>query len=135
MGTKLHSPHPKQTTCPVCKFRSEKCLQCLKNMGLYNSFGVGILCFWQSWLGYQLPQTCLSLIAHTWPILDQLRSCTPCVPPAQLTSKLAKVWLIYLIVMLKGSKEPQIWAMPKHICPPWNLRANWLWNWERSPQS
>ena len=41
-------------------------------------------------LGCQLPQTHLSLIAHTWPVFDPSRSCTPCEPPAQLTNKL--VW-------------------------------------------
>ena len=41
-------------------------------------------------LGYQVTQTHLSLIARTWALFDQSRSCTPCVPPAQLTSKL--VW-------------------------------------------
>ena len=50
MGTKLHPPYPNQTACLVYQFRSEKCLQCLKNVGLYNSFGVGMFSFWQSWL-------------------------------------------------------------------------------------
>ena len=50
MGTKLHPPYPNQTACLVYQFRSEKCLQCLKNVGLYNSFGVGRFSFWQSWL-------------------------------------------------------------------------------------
>ena len=50
MGTKLHPPYPNQTACLVYQFRSEKCLQCLKNMGLYNSFGIGRFSFWQSWL-------------------------------------------------------------------------------------
>ena len=53
-------------------------------------------------LEYQLPHTCLSLITHTWPILDQSKSCTPCEPPAQSSKR-----LIYLNVMLKGSKEAQ----------------------------
>ena len=39
-------------------------------------------------LGCQVTQTRLSLISHIWPLFDQSRSCTPCVPPAQLTSKL-----------------------------------------------
>ena len=32
----------------VYQFRSEKCLQCLKNMGLYNSFGIGRCSFLHS---------------------------------------------------------------------------------------
>ena len=32
-------------------------------------------------LGCQVTQTHLSLIAHIWPLFDQSRSCTPCVPP------------------------------------------------------
>ena len=50
MATKLHPPYPNQTACLVYQFRSEKCLQCLKNMGLYNSFGVSRFSFMQSWL-------------------------------------------------------------------------------------
>ena len=108
MGTKLHPPYPNQDCLPV--FWSEKCLQCLKNVGLYNSFGIGRFSLWQSWLtrasrlpnsqasaskaGCQVTQTHLSLISHTWPLFDQSRSCTPCVPPAQLTMKLVLVWLI-----------------------------------------
>ena len=38
-------------------------------------------------LGCQVTQTRLSLIACIWPLFDQSRSCTPCVPPAQLTRK------------------------------------------------
>ena len=41
MGTKLHPPYSNQTACLVHQFTSKKCLQCLKNMGLYNSFGIG----------------------------------------------------------------------------------------------
>ena len=48
MGTKLHPPYPNQDCLPV--FWSEKCLQCLKNMGLYNSFGIGRFSLWHSWL-------------------------------------------------------------------------------------
>ena len=48
MGTKLHPPYLNQDCLPV--FWSEKCLQCLKNMGLYNSFGIGRFSLWQSWL-------------------------------------------------------------------------------------
>ena len=49
----------------------------------------------QLWmLGCQLSQTHLSLIAHTWPIFDQSRSCTPCEPPAQSSSRLVLAWLI-----------------------------------------
>ena len=48
MGTKLHPPYPNQDCLPV--FWSEKCLQCLKNVGLYNSFGIGRFSLWQSWL-------------------------------------------------------------------------------------
>ena len=48
MGTKLHPPYPNQDCLPV--FWSEKCLQCLKNMGLYNSFGIGRFSLWPSWL-------------------------------------------------------------------------------------
>ena len=50
IGTKLHPPYPKQTACLVYEFWSKKCLQCLKNVSLYNSFGVGRLSFVQSWL-------------------------------------------------------------------------------------
>ena len=50
LGTKLHPPYPNQTACLVYQFRSKKCLQCLKNIGLYNSFGGGRFSFWQSWL-------------------------------------------------------------------------------------
>ena len=100
LQTKLHPPNC-QTACLVYEFRSKKCLQCLRNVGLYNSFGLSRFSFWQSWLhkqvdlpihrlqlGYQLPHTHPSLIAHTWPIFDQSRSCSPCEPPAQLTNKL-----------------------------------------------
>ena len=49
MGTKLHPPHSNKL--PACtEFWSEKCLQCLKTMGLYNSFGGGTFSFWQSLL-------------------------------------------------------------------------------------
>ena len=45
----------------------------------------------QHWtLGDQLHQTCPSLIAHTWPIFDPSRSCTPCEPPMPWTNEL--VW-------------------------------------------
>ena len=45
--TKLHPPHPNKL--PACtEFWSEKCLQCLKTVGLYNSFGVGRFSFMQS---------------------------------------------------------------------------------------
>ena len=47
--TKLHPPYPNQNVCLVYQFRSKKCLQCLKNVGLYNSFGVGRFSFWQRW--------------------------------------------------------------------------------------
>ena len=47
MGTKLHPPHSNKL--PACtEFWSEKCLQCLKTVGLYNSFGGGRFSFWQS---------------------------------------------------------------------------------------
>ena len=47
--TKLHPPHPNKL--PACtEFWSEKCLQCLKTVGLYNSFGGGRFSFWQSLL-------------------------------------------------------------------------------------
>ena len=47
MGTKLHPPHTNKL--PACtEFWSEKCLQCLKTVGLYNSFGGGRFSFWQS---------------------------------------------------------------------------------------
>ena len=47
MGTKLHPPHSNKL--PACtEFWSEKCLQCLKTVGLYNSFGGGSFSFWQS---------------------------------------------------------------------------------------
>ena len=45
-------------------------------------------------LGCQVTQTRLSLIAHTWPWFYPSRSCTPCVPPAQLTNKLVGAWRI-----------------------------------------
>ena len=48
MGTKLHPPYPNQDCLPV--FWSKKCLQCLKNVGLYNSFGIDRFSLWQSWL-------------------------------------------------------------------------------------
>ena len=93
------------TKLPACNLsRTKKCLQCLKTMCLYNSFGVGRLSFWQSWLtwansrlqfwmlGCQLSQTCLSLIAHTWPWFDPSRSCTPCEPPAQSSRGLVWAW-------------------------------------------
>ena len=44
LQTKLQPPYPNQTTCLVYKFR------CLKNVGLYISFGGGRFSFWQSWL-------------------------------------------------------------------------------------
>ena len=42
LQTKLYPPHSNQTACLVYEFRSEKHFQCLKNVGLYNSF-----CSWQ----------------------------------------------------------------------------------------
>ena len=44
LQTKLQPPYPNQTTCLVYKFR------CLKNVGLYISFGGGRFSFRQSWL-------------------------------------------------------------------------------------
>ena len=49
LQTKLHPPYPNQTTYLVFEFWSKKCLQCLKNVGLYNSFGGGRFSFWQIW--------------------------------------------------------------------------------------
>ena len=47
MGTKLHPLHSNKL--PACtEFWSLKCLQCLKTVGLYNSFGGGRFSFWQS---------------------------------------------------------------------------------------
>ena len=46
LQTKLHHPYPNQTACNL----EPKSLQCLKKVGLYNSFGVGRFSFWQSWL-------------------------------------------------------------------------------------
>ena len=62
----------------------------------------------QHWmLGCQLPQTCLSLIAYTWPIFDLSRSCTPYEPPAQLTKELVWAWQMIecTVICQKGSKE------------------------------
>ena len=42
--------HTLTKTACLCKFWSEKCLQCLKNVGLYNSFGIGRFSLWHSWL-------------------------------------------------------------------------------------
>ena len=50
LQTKLHHPYPNQTACLVYEFWSKKHLQCLKNVGLYNSFEGGRFSFWQSWL-------------------------------------------------------------------------------------
>ena len=50
LQTKLHPPCPNQTAYLVYEFRSKKYLQCLKTMGLYNSFGVSRFNSWQSWL-------------------------------------------------------------------------------------
>ena len=63
-------------------------------------------------LGCQVTQTHLSLIAHTWPLFDQSRSYTPCVPPAQLTSKQVLAWLIYLNVI---SNVEDIKDAKKHL--------------------
>ena len=44
-GTKLHPPYPNKLPA----FNLEpKCLQCLKNVGLYNSFGIGRFSFLHS---------------------------------------------------------------------------------------
>ena len=49
----------------------------------------------QLWiLGCQLTHTHLSLIACTWPWFDPSRSCTPCEPPAQSSSRLVWTWQI-----------------------------------------
>ena len=46
-GTKLHPPYPNKLPA----FNLEpKCLQCLKNVGLYNSFGIGRCSFLHSLL-------------------------------------------------------------------------------------
>ena len=42
--------HTLTKTACLCKFWSEKYLQCLKNVGLYNSFGIGRFSLWHSWL-------------------------------------------------------------------------------------
>ena len=85
-------------------------------------------------LGCQVTQTHLSLTAHIWPWFDQSRSCTPCVPPAQSSSRLVWAWLIYskwlnlnVISMLTLSIQP------KHIFTQWNLRANWSNRQWKSP--
>ena len=60
----------------------------------------------QHWmLGCQLPQTCLSLIAYTYPIFDPSRSCTPCEPPAQLTNKLVWAWQINNLNVICNVKD------------------------------
>ena len=51
-GTKLHPPY--HNKLPACNLQP-KCLQCLKNMGLYNSFGIGRCSFWHSLLILQDP--------------------------------------------------------------------------------
>ena len=48
LQTKLHPPYPNKTACSVYEFRSQKCPQFLKNVGLYNSFGVANFSFRQS---------------------------------------------------------------------------------------
>ena len=47
---------------------------------------------WMLWC--QLTHTHLGLIAHTWPVFDQSRSCTPCEIPTQSSKRLVLAWLI-----------------------------------------
>ena len=103
MGTKLHPPYPNQTACMW--FRTENCLQCLKTVGLYNSFGGGRFSFWQSWLTW--PSRFANSQASTLNagVSTDLYSpesnclylaliCTPCEPAAQSSSRLVWAWWI-----------------------------------------
>ena len=98
MGTKLHPPYPKQTACQVW-FWSKKCLQCLKNVGLYNSFGVGRFSFMQSWL------TQASRLANS-----QASASNAGVPgdPNSNCSYLALIWSIKELYSLCASCSHQV---------------------------
>ena len=139
MGTKLHPPHPKKL--PACtQFWFEKYLQCLKNVGLYNSFGISRFSFWHSLLtqagrlansqasasnaGVPMlgTQTCLSLIAHTWPWVYPSRSCIPCKPPALSSSRLVCSWWIQYF---QCNLYVNTVDTAKQVFTQWNLRVNW----------
>ena len=108
MGTKLHPPH--SNCLPVLDFdpksvfsawRPWACTIPLEVAGSvsgkvcsHEQVDVPIHRLKHQMLGCQVTQTCLSLIAHTWPWFYPSRSCTPCVPPAQLTNKLVWAWHI-----------------------------------------
>ena len=79
-------------------FWSEKCLQCLKNVGLYNSFGIGRFSLWHSWLTRasrlansqasasnagvpgdpNSPESYCSYLALIWSVKELYSLCTSC---------------------------------------------------------
>ena len=81
----------------------------------------------QLWmLRCQLTHTCLNLIAHTRPWFDPSRSCTPCEPPAQSSSRLVWTWWIeYFQCNFNVICMSTLSIQSKHVFTQWNLRANW----------
>ena len=140
LQTKLHPPYSNQTTCLVYEFRSKKCLQCLKNVGLYNCFGGSRFSFWQSWL------TWASRFANSQAL--ELNAGVPTTPysPESNCLYLALIWSVKELYSLWASctvnkqtgfgmtdlfkcnvERVKRSSKYKHIFTQWNLRANWPW--------
>ena len=123
-----------KTACLVYQFRSEKCLQCLKNEGLYNSFGIGRCSFWHSLLtqGSRLansqasasnvglpgdpnsPESNCSYLALILSIKELYSLCASCTVIKKMTDSNLNV-----ISMSTLSIQP------KHVFTQSNLRVNW----------
>ena len=140
MGTKLHPPHSNKL--PACtEFWSESvfsawrpwaCTIPLELAGSvlckvcsHEQVDVPIHRLQHQMLGCQVTQTRLSLIAHTWPWFYLSRSCTPCVPPAQLTNK-TSLGMTDTVNSLKCNFNVDTVDTAKNTSfTQWNLRANW----------
>ena len=129
MGTKLHPPYPNQDCLPV--FWSEKCLQCLKNVGLYNSFGIGRFSLWHSWLTRasrlansqasasnagvpgdpNSPESNCWYLALIWSVKELYSLCASCTVNKETGFGMTDQVLSFQFVMSKGSKEARLVSM------------------------
>ena len=85
-------------------------------------------------LGCQLSHTCLSLIAILGPNLI----CQGAVLLVSLLHSHQKDWFRHdrlSILNVICMSTLSIWAKKKHVLSQSDLRANWPWNWKKSPQS
>ena len=89
----------------------------------------------QLWmLGCQLSHTHLSLITHTWPwFAHQGVVLLVSLLHSHQVNWFGHDGLSILNVICMSTLSIQ--AKKKHVLSLWNLRANWPWNWKRSPQS